>query len=95
MAKSVYVNRKKRISTSKLNEYLLPLIEAYPPPSIKGKYIKIKYCMQAPDTQIPTFIFYANLPQYVKEAYYRFLENKIRAQWDFCGTPMHVFIRQK
>lgn len=95
MAKSVYVNRKKRISTSKLNEYLLPLIEAYPPPSIKGKYIKIKYCMQVPDTQIPTFIFYANLPQYVKEPYYRFLENKIRAQWDFCGTPIHVFIRQK
>ena len=95
LCKTVYQNRKKRVSTSKLNEFLLPLIEAYPPPSIKGKYIKIKYCMQAPETRIPTFIFYANLPQYVKEPYYRFLENKIRSQWDFSGTPIHVFIRQK
>ena len=74
---------------------MLPLIEAYPPPSIKGKYIKIKYCMQLPDTQIPSFVFYANLPQYVKEPYKRFLENKIRERWDFKGTPMHIFIRQK
>lgn len=94
-AKNVYLNRKKRISTSKLNEYMLPIIEAYPPASNKGKYIKIKYCSQIPDTQIPTFVFYANLPQYVKEPYYRFLENKIRAQWDFCGTPIRIFIRQK
>ncbi|HCE48135.1 MAG TPA: ribosome biogenesis GTPase Der [Prevotellaceae bacterium] len=94
-AKNVYLNRKKRISTSKLNEYMLPIIEAYPPASNKGKYIKIKYCSQIPDTQVPTFVFYANLPQYVKEPYYRFLENKIRAQWDFCGTPIRIYIRQK
>ena len=74
---------------------MLPLIEAYPPPSIKGKFIKIKYCSQVPDTQVPTFIFYANLPQYVKEPYYRFLENKIRSNWDFTGTPIRVFVRQK
>lgn len=94
-AKDVYKNRKSRISTSKLNEEMLPLIEAYPPPSIKGKYIKIKYCAQLPATQIPSFVFYANLPQYVKEPYRRFLENKIRERWDFCGTPINIFIRQK
>ncbi|MBQ7057552.1 MAG: ribosome biogenesis GTPase Der, partial [Bacteroidaceae bacterium] len=74
-AKHVYDNRRRKISTHKLNEELLPVIEAYPPPSLKGKYIKIKYCSQVPDTKIPTFIFYANLPQYVKEPYRRFLEN--------------------
>lgn len=95
MAKEVYKNRKSRISTSKLNEEMLPLIEAYPPPSIKGKYIKIKYCAQLPATQIPSFVFYANLPQYVKEPYRRFLENKIRERWNFCGTPINIFIRQK
>lgn len=95
MAKNAYLNRKRKISTSKLNEVMLPLIESYPPPSTKGKYIKIKYCSQAPNTKIPTFIFYANLPQYVKEPYYRFLENKIRQNWDFTGTPIRVFVRQK
>ena len=94
-AKEVYLNRKRRVTTAKLNEEMLPLIEAYPPPSIKGKYIKIKYCSQIVDTQIPTFVFYANLPQYVKEPYRRFLENKIRERWDFCGTPINIFIRQK
>lgn len=94
-AKEVYLNRKRRVSTARLNEEMLPLIEAYPPPSVKGKYIKIKYCSQPADTQIPTFVFYANLPQYVKEPYRRFLENKIRERWDFNGTPIHVFIRQK
>ena len=94
-AKEVYLNRKRRVTTAKLNEEMLPLIEAYPPPSIKGKYIKIKYCSQIIDTQIPTFVFYANLPQYVKEPYRRFLENKIRERWDFCGTPINIFIRQK
>ena len=94
-AKEVYLNRKRRVTTAKLNEEMLPLIEAYPPPSIKGKYIKIKYCSQIADTQIPTFVFYANLPQYVKEPYRRFLENKIRERWDFCGTPINIFIRQK
>lgn len=94
-AKDVFLNRKRRITTSKLNEEMLPLIEAYPPPSIKGKYIKIKYCAQLPDTQIPSFVFYANLPQYVKEPYKRFLENKIRERWNFNGTPINIFIRQK
>lgn len=94
-AKEVYLNRKAHIGTRRLNEEMLPLIEAYPPPSIKGKYIKIKYCSQVPDTQIPTFVFYANLPQYVKEPYKRFLENKIRERWNFCGTPLNIFIRQK
>ncbi len=94
-ANEVYGKKKKNISTSKLNETMLPLIEAYPPPSMKGKYIKIKYCSQLPDTQVPTFIFYANLPQYIKEPYIRFLENKIREKWDFKGTPIRIFIRQK
>ena len=94
-ANAVYANRKSRISTSKLNEEMLPIIENYPPPSMKGKYIKIKYCSQLPNTQIPSFVFYANLPQYVKEPYKRFLENKIREKWNFCGTPINIFIRQK
>ncbi|MBO7141366.1 MAG: ribosome biogenesis GTPase Der [Prevotella sp.] len=94
-AKQVYLNRKSRIGTTKLNEVMLPIIEATPPPSIKGKYIKIKYVSQVPDTQIPSFIFYANLPQYVKEPYRRFLENKIRENWTLTGTPINVFIRQK
>ena len=94
-AKEVYLNRKVRIGTSKLNEVMLPIIEATPPQSIKGKYIKIKYCTQVPDTQIPTFVFYANLPQYVKEPYRRFLENQIRQHWTLTGSPINVFIRQK
>jgi GTP-binding protein len=94
-AKQVYLNRTIKIGTSKLNEVMLPLIEATPPPSIKGKYIKIKYVSQVPDTQIPTFVFYANLPQYVKEPYRRFLENKLRDNWTLTGTPINVFIRQK
>lgn len=95
MAKEVLLNRQRRVSTSKLNEEMLPLIESYPPPSIKGKYIKIKYCAQIPETQIPSFVFYANLPQYIKEPYRRFLENKIRERWNFSGTPINIFIRQK
>jgi len=94
-AKNVYLSRKLKIGTSKLNEMMLPLIEAYPPPSIKGKYIKIKYCTQLPNTQIPSFVFYANLPQYIKEPYKRFLENKIRANWPLTGSPINIFIRQK
>ena len=94
-AKEVFLNRKRHVGTSALNEKLLPLIEAYPPPSIKGKYIKIKYCAQIRDTQIPTFVFYANLPQYVRDPYKRFLENKIREFWDFSGCPINIFIRQK
>jgi GTP-binding protein len=95
MAKQVYLNRTQKVGTTKLNEVLLPIIEATPPPSTKGKYIKIKYCSQVPNTQIPTFVFYANLPQYVKEPYRRFLENKIRENWQMTGTPINVFIRQK
>ena len=94
-AKDVYLNRKVKIGTTKLNEVMLPIIEATPPPSIKGKYIKIKYCAQIPDTQIPSFVFYANLPQYVKEPYKRFLENKIRENWTLTGSPINVFVRQK
>lgn len=94
-AKQVYLNRKAKIGTAKLNEVMLPLIEAFPPQSVKGKYIKIKYCNQIPDTQIPSFVFYANLPQYIRENYRRFLENKIRENWTLTGTPINIFIRQK
>ena len=94
-AKQVYLNRKAKIGTAKLNEVMLPIIEAFPPQSVKGKYIKIKYCNQIPDTQIPSFVFYANLPQYIRENYRRFLENKIRDNWTLTGTPINIFIRQK
>ena len=94
-ARQVYKNRHLRIPTAKLNEEMLPLIEAYPPPSIKGKYIKIKYVTQLPNTRVPSFVFFANLPQYVKEPYRRFLENKMREKWDLSGTPVNIFIRQK
>lgn len=95
MAKEAYLSRKLRIGTSKLNEVMLPLVEATPPPSIKGKYIKIKYVSQLPNTRIPSFVFYANLPQYIKEPYKRFLENKIRENWKLTGSPINVFVRQK
>ena len=90
----VHESRKQRISTSKFNEYMLKIIETYPPPALKGKYVKIKYCMQLP-TPTPQFVFFANLPQYVKEAYKRFLENKIREKWDFSGVPIDIYIREK
>ena len=91
----VYENKFRKIPTAQLNERLLPLIQSYPPPATKGKYIKIKYVTQLPSTQVPTFVFFANLPQYVKEPYRRFLENKIRGWWDFSGTPIQIFIRPK
>ncbi len=94
-AKETYQHKTFRVSTGKLNAEMLPLIEAYPPPSTKGKYIKIKYCMQLQGPSIPSFVFFANLPQYVKDPYKRFLENKIREKWDFSGTPINIFIRQK
>ncbi len=94
-AKEVYKARTTRVPTARLNEEMLPLIEAYPPPSTKGKYIKIKYCTQLPNTQVPSFVFFANLPQYVKEPYRRFLENKMREKWHFSGTPINIYIRQK
>ena len=90
----VFENRKQRIPTSKFNDFMLKLIENHPPPALKGKYVKIKYCMQLP-TPTPQFVFFANLPQYVQEAYKRFLENKIRENWDFSGVPIDIYIREK
>jgi GTP-binding protein len=93
-AQKVYDNRKKKIPTSKLNEVMLPIIENFPPPSTKGKYVKIKYITQINGTS-PMFAFFCNLPQYLKEPYYRFIENKLRENFDFTGVPIQVFFRQK
>ncbi|GAB3688958.1 ribosome biogenesis GTPase Der [Spirosoma flavus] len=93
-AMEVYENKARKIATSKLNEAMQPEIEKYPPPSIKGKYIKIKYMLQVP-TPSPTFVFFCNLPQYIQESYERFLENRIREHFDFTGVPITVFFRQK
>jgi GTP-binding protein len=93
-AMRVYENRARKITTSALNDYILPIIEATPPPSIKGKYIRIKYATQLA-SPTPTFAFFVNLPQYIKEPYSRFLENKLRAEWDFAGVPLQIFFRQK
>ena len=90
----VYNSRRRRIPTSELNDYILPIIEDYPPASTKGKYIRIKYATQLP-TPTPQFAFFVNLPQYVKEPYRRYLENKIREHWDFSGVPMMIYFRQK
>lgn len=93
-AVQVFENRKQRVATSKLNELMLPIIENNPPPALKGKYIKIKYCMQLP-TPTPQFVFFCNLPQYVKEPYRRFIENKLRENYDFSGVPIDIYFRQK
>ncbi len=93
-AAQVYENYSRKIPTSRLNEAMLPEIENYPPPAWKGKYIKIKYVTQLP-TAFPSFAFFCNLPQYVKDPYRRFLENKIREHFDFKGCPLQIFIRQK
>ncbi len=90
----VFENRKRRVATHKLNDFFLPIIENYPPPSIKGKYIKIKYVMQLP-TPTPQFAFFVNLPQYIKDPYRRFLENKLRTEWEFSGVPIQIYFRQK
>lgn len=90
----VYNSRAQRIPTSEFNEFILPIIEETPPPSIKGKYIKIKYALQLP-SPTPAFAFFVNLPQYIKDSYRRFLENKIREHWDFEGVPMQIYFRQK
>jgi len=90
----VYNSRIKKISTSKLNNAILPEIEHYPPPSHKGKYIKIKYVTQLP-THTPAFAFFCNLPQYIKHSYERFIENKIRKHFDFEGVPIKVYFRKK
>jgi len=93
-ALQVHENRNTKITTSKLNETLLPLIEKYPPPSTKGKFIKIKYITQLP-THSPTFAFFCNLPQYIKDPYKRFLENKIREHWNFNGVQVNIILRKK
>jgi len=90
----VYKNRKNRIKTSKLNEVLLEAVENYPPPSVKGKFIKIKYVTQLP-SKTPSFALFANLPQYIKEPYRRYIENKIRENFNFTGVPIQVYFRQK
>ena len=94
VAMEVYQNRSKKIKTSKLNEVMLPIFENTPPPALKGKYIKIKYCVQLP-TPSPQFVFFCNLPQYVKEPYKRFTENQLRKEFGFTGVPIEVYFRQK
>ena len=93
-AVEVYRNRSRRIPTSKLNDVMLPIIQKNPPPATKGKYVKIKFCTQLP-TPYPQFAFFCNLPQYVRDPYKRFLENKIREHFDFTGVPMSIFMRKK
>lgn len=93
-ASQVFNNRGKKIPTSKLNDVMLPIIENYPPPSIKGKYVKVKYVTQI-NASSPMFAFFCNLPQYIKEPYKRFVENKLREHFDFEGVPIQIFFRQK
>ncbi|MFD1292292.1 ribosome biogenesis GTPase Der [Lutibacter holmesii] len=93
-AVEVFENRKKRIATSKLNEAMLEIVKTYTPPAYKGKFVKIKYCMQLP-TPTPQFVFFCNLPQYIREPYKRFVENKLRELYDFKGVPIIIYFRQK
>ena len=94
-AVKVYENRNRIVPTSQLNNYMQEVIGAYPPPANKGKYVKIKYVTMLKEQRIPTFVFFCNLPQWVKEPYRRYLENKIREKWDFSGTPVNIFMREK
>ncbi len=94
-AVEVYENRKRAIPTSQLNTYMQEVIGAYPPPATKGKFVKIKYVTMLKGSPIPTFIFFCNLPQWVKEPYRRYLENKIREKWNFSGTPINIYMREK
>lgn len=94
-AVDVYKNRRRQVPTSELNRVMLEEIAECPPPSNKGKFVKIKYITMLKDSVVPTFVFFCNLPQWVKEPYRRFLENKIREHWDFCGTPVQIFMRDK
>ncbi len=93
-AVEIYQNKTKRIATRKLNDVMLPIIQDNPPPAVKGKYIKIKFCTQLP-TPTPQFAFFANLPQYIKEPYRRFIENKLRKAFDFHGVPISIYFRKK
>ncbi len=94
-AVEVYQNRKRVVPTSQLNTVMQEMIAAYPPPANKGKYVKIKYVTMLKGSVVPTFIFFCNLPQWVKEPYRRYLENKIRENWNFSGTPINVYMREK
>lgn len=93
-AKKVYENRRRRISTAKLNDVMQEVIATYPPPSVKGKFVKIKYITQL-NTYYPSFAFFCNLPQYVKDPYKRYLENKLRENFEFTGTPIQIYMRKK
>lgn len=95
LAKEVYQNKKRRIPTHKLNEVMLPVIERTPPPATKGKYIKVKYITQLHNTSVPSFVFFCNLPKWVKEPYRRFVENRMRENWNFSGTQINIFFREK
>ncbi|HNS43351.1 MAG TPA: ribosome biogenesis GTPase Der, partial [Taishania sp.] len=93
-AMDVYENRLRKIPTSEFNEVMLDIVHATPPPAVKGKYIKIKYCQQLP-THAPAFVFFCNLPQYIGDPYKRFVENKLRERYDFYGVPIKIFFRKK
>jgi GTP-binding protein len=93
-AVAVYKNRMRQIPTRELNDFILPLIEQTPPPAVKGKYVRIKFATQLP-TAFPSFVFFCNHPQYLKDPYRRFIENKLRERFDFTGAPMEIFFRQK
>jgi GTP-binding protein len=90
----VYENRRRKISTSQLNEVMLPLIESTPPPALKGKHIKIKYITQLPSAY-PTFAFFCNFPQYIKDPYRRFIENRMRENFELSGAPVKIYFRKK
>ena len=91
----VYQNRKRLVPTSQLNNAMQEIIGAYPPPAFKGKYIKIKYVTMLKESWVPTFVFFCNLPQWVRDPYKRYLENQIRERWQFTGTPIRLYFRQK
>ena len=91
---SVFKNKSQKITTSKLNDTMLDIIKNIPPPAVKGKHIKIKYCTQL-TSKSPSFVFFANLPQYIKEPYKRFLENKLRENFNFKGVPISIYFRKK
>lgn len=95
LAKEVYQNRKRKISTHNLNEVMLPIIEKTPPPSIRGKFVKVKYITQLQNSSVPSFLFFCNQPKSVKEPYRRFVENRMRDNWNFKGTPINIFFREK